>query len=76
MRPPSGAWSWLKRRLFSSVAPYTRTGIVTNPKEIAPFQIVFTNQASFDVGTPATAAARRKAALTDQRQLYAGQQPN
>jgi hypothetical protein len=32
----------LNRRLFASVAPYTRTGMVTNPKEIAPFQIVFT----------------------------------
>jgi hypothetical protein len=36
----------LNRRLFASVAPYTRTGMVTSPKEIAPFQIVFTNQAS------------------------------
>src|SRR5919198_2758379 len=41
MRPPSGAWSWWNRRLFSSVAPYTRTGMVTSPKVIAPFQIVF-----------------------------------
>jgi hypothetical protein len=50
--------------------------MVTNPKEIAPFQIVFTSQASFDVGTLRERRARRKATVTDQGQLYAGEQRN
>ena len=40
IRPPSSSWSWLKRSVFSSVAGYTATGIVTSPKLMAPFHIV------------------------------------
>src|SRR6266511_1246001 len=50
MRPPSLAWSWLNRRLFSSVAPYSLTGMVTSPNEIAPFQIVFIGRAAGKAG--------------------------
>src|SRR2546423_695355 len=40
MRPWSSSCSWLNRRVFSSVAGYILTGIVTSPKEMAPFHIV------------------------------------
>src|SRR5512141_2597695 len=39
IRPMSSSWSWLNRRLFSSVAGYTATGIVTRPNEMAPFHM-------------------------------------
>src|ERR687892_1359867 len=39
--PWSFSCSWLNRRVFSSVAVYTRTGIDTRPKEMAPLHIVF-----------------------------------
>src|SRR5919198_1093951 len=75
MRPPSGAWSWWNRRLFSSVAPYTRMGMVTSPKEIAPFQIVLMR------GPPLPGAAMGKRRIgrrrfLARRPLYAGQQSN
>src|SRR5213592_1152648 len=38
MRPPSVSWSWLKRRSFSAMAVYMRTGAFTRPKEMAPVQ--------------------------------------
>jgi hypothetical protein len=50
--------------------------MVTSPKEIAPFQIVFTNQASFDVGTPRDLRRHVEGAVVDRGQLYAGQQRN
>ena len=39
IRPPSSSWSWLNRSVFSSVAGYTETGMVTSPKLMAPFHI-------------------------------------
>jgi hypothetical protein len=39
IRPPSSGWTWRKLMSFSSVAEKSFTGIVTSPKEIAPFQI-------------------------------------
>ena len=39
MRPPSSGWTWRKLMSFSSVAEKSFTGIVTRPKEMAPFQI-------------------------------------
>jgi hypothetical protein len=51
--------------------------MVTSPKEIAPFQIVFTKPGLlYDVGTLRERRARRKATVTDQGQLYAGEQRN
>src|ERR671919_2728512 len=41
IRPWSFSCSWLNRRVFSSVAVYTRTGIDTRPKEMAPLHMVF-----------------------------------
>ncbi len=38
---------------FSSVAPYSFTGIVTNPKDTAPFQIDLGMPVSFDQSSPA-----------------------
>src|SRR6185437_9135875 len=38
MRPPSGSCSWLKRRSFSAMAVYMRTGAFTRPNEMAPVQ--------------------------------------
>src|SRR5438094_10331175 len=38
MRPPSVSCSWLKRRSFSAMAVYMRTGAFTRPKEMAPVQ--------------------------------------
>src|SRR6478672_4291698 len=38
MRPPSVTCSWLKRRSFSAMALYIRTGAFTSPKEMAPVQ--------------------------------------
>src|SRR5947199_642879 len=40
MRPPSLSCSWLKRRVFSSVAGKTLIGIETRPNEMAPLHIV------------------------------------
>src|SRR5438034_7315236 len=49
MRPPSLSWSWLNRRLFSSVAGKTLIGIETRPNEMAPFHIVLgMGEASFE----------------------------
>src|SRR5215213_7622219 len=39
IRPPSAACTWLKRMSLSSVAEYSFTPMLTNPKETAPFQI-------------------------------------
>src|SRR6188472_2651391 len=39
MRPPSSGCTWRKLMSFSSVAEKSFTGIVTRPKEMAPFQI-------------------------------------
>src|SRR4051794_39707797 len=39
IRPPSAACTWLKRMSLSSVAEYSFTLMLTNPKETAPFQI-------------------------------------
>jgi hypothetical protein len=39
MRPPSSGCTWRKLMSFSSVAEKSFTGIVTRPKEIAPFHI-------------------------------------
>src|SRR6476619_6430644 len=39
MRAMSSSWSWLNLSDFSSVAGNTLTGIVTRPKEMAPFHI-------------------------------------
>src|SRR5437763_1459394 len=47
MRPPSGACSWLKRRSFSLMAVYMRTGALTRPNEILPVQ---TARGRFDAG--------------------------
>src|SRR5205809_1458482 len=49
MRPLSAAWSWLKRRLFSSTVLNIRTGIVMSPNVMAPFQIDFTRVAPFSL---------------------------
>src|SRR5919198_3023972 len=40
MRPPSLSCSWLKRRVFSSVAGKTLIGIETRPNEMAPLHMV------------------------------------
>src|SRR5919201_2058979 len=50
--------------------------MVTSPKEIAPFQIVFTNQASSDVATPRDCGGTSEGGGCRPRQLYAGQQRN
>ncbi len=42
----SCSWSWLNFRLFSSVAGYTATGIVTRPNEMAPFHIALGGMSS------------------------------
>ncbi len=39
IRPPSEAWTWLKRMSLSSVAVYSFTPMLTSPKETAPRQI-------------------------------------
>src|SRR6478735_4844191 len=39
IRPPSSAWTCRKLMSFSSVAEYSLIGMVTKPKEIAPFQM-------------------------------------
>src|SRR3954447_8015896 len=40
IRPPSSRWTWWNATSRCSVAEYSFTGIVTSPKEIAPFQML------------------------------------
>src|SRR4051812_36129831 len=59
MRPPSLAWSWLKRTSLAEVAVMSRMGTLTSPKLIDPVQIGL-GMRPFSLAQPveATAAAR------------------
>lgn len=42
MRPPSAAWIWRKEIEWFSVALTSLIGMLTSPKEMAPFQMDLT----------------------------------
>src|SRR4249920_2200378 len=62
MRPLSGSWIRLKRRSFSLMAVYIRTGAFTSPKEMDPVQ---TARGVFAAGIGGSRFRRCAAGLKD-----------
>src|SRR5438552_352026 len=69
IRPKSSSWSWLKRRVFSSVAGYRPTGIDTKPKLMAPFHMVLGISRTF---RERSGAGRRTPRLPPDLSFYPG----